>query len=134
MKVFLDANVLFSASNAASNIHRFLHLLREGCSLVTSMYALQEAERNILLKRPQWARDFRQLIQEIALVADVPLDRDVMLADKDCIILGSAIAAQCAYLLTGDKKDFGHLYGRQIAGVTVVSYTMLAGIILRNDI
>ena len=37
-----------------------------------------------------------------------------------------AIAARCDYLLTGDKRDFGHLYGKTIGGVEIVSYMMLA--------
>jgi predicted nucleic acid-binding protein len=130
LRLFLDANVLFSAGNAGSNIHRFLNLLRERHSLVTSGYAFCEAERNIHLKRPQWAEDFRRVMAGITLVADVPLTIDVTLADKDRAILGSAIASSSDYLLTGDKKDFGHLYGKNIGGVTVVSYTMLAESVL----
>ena len=130
MKLFLDANVLFSAANADSAIARFLHLLREKHSLVTSAYAYAEAERNIALKRPKWMEGFRHAMAGVTLVPDMPLRIDVTLADKDRPILGSAIASGCDYLLTGDKKDFGHLYGKAFGGVTVVSYTMLAGLVL----
>ena len=54
----------------------------------------------------------------------VPLqlfDFDVKLAEKDLPILCGAIAARADYLLTGDKKDFGHLAGRTIGGVKIVS-------------
>ncbi len=125
MKIFLDANVLFSASNGKSNIHRFLNFLQKHYTLFTSPYAFSEAERNILLKRPEWEGNFKKLIKKIAIVSDAALRMDVKLIDKDRPILGAAIAAKCDYLLTGDKKDFGHLYGGRFRGVTVVNYMML---------
>lgn len=130
MRIFADANVLFSASNAASNIHAFLHLLHDQHELVTSPYAFHEAERNIVLKRPQWVEVFQTLAPWFLLVEDAPLKIDIALVEKDRPILGAAIFARCDYLLTGDKKDFGHLYGKQAGGVTIVSYTMLAEILL----
>lgn len=130
MKLFLDANVLFSASHAGSNMHRFFNLLQTQHALVSSPYAFAEAERNIILKRSPWLVCFRQMMEGIALVEEAPLRLDVVLADKDRPILGSAIAAHCDFLLTGDKRDFGHLYGKTIENVMIVNYTMLAKIIL----
>ena len=63
-----------------------------------------------------------------AYVELVPLqlfDLDVKLADKDRPILCGAIAARADYLLTGDKRDFGHLFGRTISGVKIVSVQLL---------
>ena len=40
-------------------------------------------------------------------------------------VLCSAIAAGATHLLTGDKKDFNHLYGKKIQGVKVVSVRQL---------
>lgn len=130
MKVFVDANVLFSASNDASNIHHFLRLLHKKHRLLTSQYAHMEAERNILLKRPQWQDTFLDLASWHEIVADAPLRAKVQLTEKDRPILGAAIAAGCHYLLTGDKRDFGHLYGEEIEGVKIVSTLMLAEIVL----
>ena len=36
------------------------------------------------------------------------------------------IAQQCTHLLTGDKRDFGFLYGKHIGHVLVVSPKLLA--------
>ncbi len=52
-------------------------------------------------------------------------DPGVEIAVKDQPILCGAIAAEADYLLTGDKKDFGHLFGRCVSGVTVVSVELL---------
>ena len=129
MSVFLDANILFSASN--SNLHRFLIWLHNSNEiLVTSRYAFSEAERNILAKRSEWHQDYLTLISDVKIVAEAVLTIDVGLPDKDRPILGAAIQAECEYLLTGDKRDFGHLYGQTLSGVTVVSVLQLAEIML----
>ena len=51
---------------------------------------------------------------------------DVDINKKDIPILGGAIANKATYLLTGDKKDFGELWGREVQGVKIVSPRMLA--------
>lgn len=132
MSIFLDANILFSGSNPASNLHRFLHWLDGKEKLVTSAYAAEEAERNIRVKRPQWLEPFAALMRMVQIVPDKPLSVESSLPDKDKPILGAAIAARCAYLLTGDKRDFGHLYGKQIEGVTVLDVLTLAELMLEK--
>ncbi|MES2662650.1 MAG: PIN domain-containing protein, partial [Pseudomonadota bacterium] len=102
MKIFLDANVLFSASNAQSNIYQFLQLLLRDHQLITSPYAFEEARRNIELKRPAWLPTLEALKSQIILCANTPLLVEIALVDKDRPILGAAIGAQCDYLLTGD--------------------------------
>jgi predicted nucleic acid-binding protein len=132
LKVFLDANVLFSASAAGSNISRFLGALQaQGHMLVTSQYAYDEAERNIRAKRPQWATGFRELAISVAQAGGHKLDAAISLAEKDRPILASAISEKCDYLLTGDKRDFGHLYNETVSGVTVIDYTTLAASLLK---
>ena len=130
MKIFLDANVLFSASNPVSNIHRFIVLLSDKHQLVTSDYAHEEARRNIQAKRAQWYSTFSDIETKILRLPSAPLIRNIELVEKDRPILGAAIAHQCDYLLTGDKKDFGHLYGKRIGGMTVVDYVTLAEVVL----
>ena len=132
MTVFLDANILFSASNTESNLYRFVVWLRDHEKLVTSPYAAEEARRNILVKRPQWQNAHAALIETILLVADQPLDVEAGLPDKDKPVLGAAIAAQCEWLLTGDKRDFGPLYGRTIEGVTIIDVLTFAEVMLKK--
>ncbi len=122
LKIFLDANVIFSASNRLSNIHHFLCELSKHHQLVASDYALEEAQRNVYAKRPQWVSSFEELKPTIGLVPNALLLENVALVEKDRPILGAAIAGECDYLLTGDKRDFGHLYGQEISGVTVIDY------------
>ena len=43
------------------------------------------------------------------------------LPDKDLPILAAAIAARASALVTGDRRDFGHLYGTTIEGVEVLT-------------
>jgi predicted nucleic acid-binding protein len=52
-------------------------------------------------------------------------DLGVRLAAKDQPILCGAVAGEAEYLLTGDKKDFGHLFGKSVGGVTVVTVELL---------
>lgn len=130
MFVFLDANILFSGSNPASNLHRFLFWLCDKENLVTSLYAVEEASRNIIAKRPEWQKTFDGLMEKVCIIPDKSLHLEVGLPDKDKPILGAAIASQCSYLLTGDKRDFGHLYGRKVEGVTVIDVLSFAQIML----
>lgn len=130
MLIYLDANIIFSASNPESNLHRFLNVLAGKHTLVSSPYAMAEAERNVHAKRSQWVATYKAIHNMITVVKDAPLLVDAGLPDKDKPILGAAIAARCDYLLTGDKRDFGHLYDKQIEGVTVIGTLSLAAAIL----
>ena len=65
------------------------------------------------------------LLTTVTISNKLILDLPVTIKSKDVPILGSAIAQQCTHLLTGDKRDFGFLFG-QTAGVMVVSPKLLA--------
>lgn len=126
MPVFLDANVLFSGSNADSSIHRLLTWLDGKELLVTSHYAATEAARNISAKRPAWETAHTAMMARMEIVPDAVLHVEAGLPDKDKPILAAAIAAKCTYLVTGDKRDFGHIYGKIVEGVMVVSVLQFA--------
>lgn len=130
MSIFLDANILFSGSNPKSNLHRFLTWIQDHETLVTSAYAVSEAERNILVKRSAWHKPYIELMQNIDIIPEAPLQIDAGLPDKDKPILGAAIAGKCTYLLTGDKRDFGHLFDQNVEGVTVINVLELTKIML----
>ena len=133
MRVFLDANVIFSASNAGSNISRLLQLLFERGQAVTSDYALEEARRNIQLKRPNWSHGFDALLPSIEIVSSVQFSLPVDLPDKDLPILCTAIRSNCELLATGDKRDFGQLYGKTVHGVSIVSLLRLAELLTEEN-
>lgn len=135
IRVFLDANVLFSASNVGSNIARLIHLLIGQGKAVTSDYAFEEARRNIQLKRQVWAKSLETVISQIEVIPSIQFDRPVELSDKDQPILCTAIRSGCQYLVTGDRKDFGHLYDHTVEGVKIITLAQLAKIVLhlRSD-
>jgi uncharacterized protein len=132
MSVFLDANILFSGSNSDSSIHGLLLWLNGKEPLVTSSYTAMEASRNISAKRPAWEENHKTLMACISIVPDAVLYVEAGLPDKDKPVLAAAIAAKCAYLVTGDKRDFGHLYGKTIEGVMIISVLDFAETIMKK--
>ena len=126
MRVFLDANVLFSASNADSNIARLVDWLFGKGTGVSSDLAVEEARRNLALKRPRWLGEFERIQPRLETVSTASFALQVVLDPKDAPLLCTAIAATCEYFVTGDNRDFGHLHGRSVMGVEVISLLRLA--------
>ena len=126
MKIFLDANILFSGSNTQSALHQLLNLLGKNHELATSYYAIAEARRNITLKKSAWLDDFEELVAHFILCPQGQLRKDIELVEKDRTILAAAITGECGYLITGDRKDFGHLFGQTIEGVLILPPSDLA--------
>jgi predicted nucleic acid-binding protein len=130
IRVFLDANILFSAAYREQN-----GLLRlwdnEGITLVTSSYAVTEAERNITLKRPNASERLGILTTRIEVSSETRFPAvNHALPPKDQPILAAALGAKCSILLTGDIADFGHLIGKVFDGVHI----MTASMFLANNI
>ena len=125
MRVFLDANILFSASLPQSLLLGFLRALGRHADLLVNSYAQEEAKRNLIAKYPECVESFQKLAAELESVPDQLFEMEVPLADKDLPILCGAILGKADFLLTGDKKDFGHLFGRKVQGVQVVTVEML---------
>ncbi|GJL52126.1 MAG: hypothetical protein NPIRA01_33530 [Nitrospirales bacterium] len=134
IRVFLDANVLFSASNIGGNIFRLVHLLIEREEAVTSDFAAEEARRNVQLKRQPWAENLNALLRQVRVVPSIQFDLPVKLSDKDQPILCTAIRYGCQYLVTGDKQDLGHLYDHRIEGVTVITLARLAKVVVQTSL
>jgi predicted nucleic acid-binding protein len=127
-RFFLDANVIFTAAHNPDGNGRALFTLmaERQLELVTSRYALEEAARNIAVKYPECVAEFNTLIARLLLVAE-PSQGEIKLAathrlpDKDVPILAAAIAARASALVTGDRRDFGHLDGATVEGVAVLT-------------
>ena len=126
MRAFLDANVLFSASNAGSNIAALIAWLIKRQTAVTSDLAVEEARKNIGLKRPAWRPAFDELLGRVDLLPSALFDLPVQLDAKDAPLLCAAIRVQCSHFVTGDRRDFGHLNGHVERGVEVISLRRLA--------
>ena len=126
MRVFLDANILFSGAQPHSRMRAFLLLLGRRAECVTNVYAVEEARRNLELKFPATLPNLDALVRKCELVPALTVDLKVALKEKDVPILGGAIAGAATHLLTGDERDFGALFGQTVQGVKVVSPRMLA--------
>lgn len=120
-RVFLDANVLFSAAwSEDSGLARLWKL--PGLALVTSRHADAEAGRN--LDTDVQRRRLQGLVSALAFVdapPDASLPPGVALVAKDVPILLAAIESGATHLLTGDRRHFGHLYGKSVKGVKILA-------------
>lgn len=129
-RVFLDANVLFSAAWWVES--GLLRLWKLPLVLVTSPYAVAEAERNLSRKRPEALERLSALLAPIEMVDSLAPIEESGLPAKDVPILAGAVAGRCEVLLTGDVKDFGHVIGHAVQGVRVLTPSMLLAEIVRE--
>lgn len=135
MRVFLDANILFSAVKSDGAVRQFLGWLRaQNHTLVADGYVICEARRNVEAKFAASAVNFERCIAGVETTAKTapPLAPDLCpkLPEKDRPVLASAILLRCDVLLTGDKAHFGPLYGETVSGVTIHSPASLAQLLL----
>jgi predicted nucleic acid-binding protein len=64
------------------------------------------------------------LLAKMLLVSDGPLEAipgNIEVVKKDQAVLASAISSSMDYLLTGDIKHFGKLYGASVSYVKILS-------------
>jgi uncharacterized protein len=123
-RVFLDANVLFSASHRPQS--RVLWLWeRTDLRLLTSDYAIEEARRNLTTtdSHERLAR-FIEAVDIFSMPVDsagVEMEKlpGGCLPEKDKPILAAAVKARATHLLTGDKKHFSRHFGQRICGVLI---------------
>lgn len=121
-RVFLDANVLFSA---AYKTNSRLNLLWQfpNIQLLSSDYAVKEVETNLRQIKPDAMKVLAKLLQNVEKQRFDNLQSlppSVYIAEKDAPILQGAITAKATHLLTGDFKHFKHLYGTIISGVKIL--------------
>ena len=126
MKVFADANVLFSAADPASATRILLNALFRHATVVINEHVWEEARRNIELKRPRLASHLEEMKPNFQFSSRLTMVKDSQLPDKDQPVLNGAVAARCSHLWTGDKRHFGLLYGKTINGTLIVPATVLA--------
>ena len=127
MRVFLDANVLFSAARSSgSPLNGFFGLAEAGvCELLASPYTLDEARRNISRKHPEKVAELELLILRISICQEAGAEemlwaRSTGLTEKDAPVLAAAVQAKAEILVTGDRTDFGKLYERKLRGLEVL--------------
>jgi uncharacterized protein len=117
-RLFLDANVLFSAAYRSDTGLLKLWKLREAV-LCSSRYALEEARIN-LNHEVQRTRLVRLAGRVLLDAGKHELPEGVSLPEKDVPILLAAIEARAPHLLTGDFRHFGSYFGKRVEGILVL--------------
>ncbi|MGH8850847.1 MAG: PIN domain-containing protein [Casimicrobiaceae bacterium] len=135
MRIFLDANVLFSAAKSDGAVRQMLVLLRKGGhDCWADGYVVEEARRNLVAKAPEGSAVLDTLLSHMTIAnaqpGDPALEASLPLPAKDRPVLAAAIRHGCAALITGDRTHFGALYGRTIHGVSIHSPRSLAEALL----
>jgi predicted nucleic acid-binding protein len=132
MRVFLDANILFSAAKSDGAVRALVRvLLASGHTCWADAYVVAEARRNLLRKGAEAIDALESLLLRIEVVQAAPVtataNRDLdWLPEKDRPVLAAAIRIGCDVLVTGDRAHFGPGYGRIFGGVKLHSPRSLA--------
>src|SRR5579863_3880088 len=116
-RLYLDANVLFSAAYRADSGLSILWKLAD-VVLRSSRYAVEEARIN--LDQESQRDRLGRLASGLQLFEAVECAVSISLPEKDRPIFLAAIEARADYLLTGDIKYFGAYFGKKIEGITIL--------------
>ncbi|HSS06868.1 MAG TPA: PIN domain-containing protein [Rhodanobacteraceae bacterium] len=135
MRIFLDANILFSAAKSRGAIRQLLDwLVLAGHECCADGYVIEEARRNLVTKAPQGLSDLDALLRKIQVAPTQPGSAALQLAlplpEKDRPVMAAAIACGCDALVTGDRSHFGRHYGKRIHGVKIHSPRSIAEALL----
>lgn len=136
MRIFLDANILFSAAKSGGAVKALLdRLLDAAHELHADGYVIEEARRNLAAKAPGRIAALDALLEraKTASVRRSGFDSDTILAlpEKDRPVLAAAIQIGGEALVTGDRTHFGRLYGKTVGGVAIHSPRSLAEKLLK---
>ncbi len=126
MRLFLDANVLFTAAHNPEGKSAFIITLGdEGVwRLFTSAFAAEEARRNMRTKFPAALAPLDKLLGSVTIVSeqmDAPFPEG--LPEKDRPIFQAAYACKATHLLTGDIAHFGRfmIKPRRSIGIMIMT-------------
>ena len=117
-RLFLDANILFSAAyRSEAGLLRLWKL--KDVVLYTSHYAAEEARLNLSddVQRHRLARLL--LTVHFCDVSEGDLPRGISLPEKDARVLLAAVEVRATHLLTGDIRHFGAYFGKTVEGVLI---------------
>lgn len=135
MRIFLGANILFSAARADAAVRKLLALIEAaGHDLWADAYVIEEARRNLAAKSPDGLPVLAAIAARIGigglLASTAQMPNMTALPEKDRPVLAAAIHHRCDILVTGDRTHFGAFFGKTIQGVTILSPAILAETIL----
>jgi predicted nucleic acid-binding protein len=127
MKLFLDANIIFTAAYTPQGASGFLFSIAEtgAITLCTSLYALDEAKRNLALKAVDKLPTLEKLLPHLTIVSEPQPEKVAWAAllplpRKDAPIMAAAVSCKADILDTGDRRDFGSLLGTTTEGMLVL--------------
>jgi predicted nucleic acid-binding protein len=128
MRVFIDANVLFlAATSPAGRAVALFRLAEKGrFSLCASDHVIEEARRNVVSRSRNDVNELDRLVGQLEPLAGSPPKlvawaAGLGLGAGDAPVLASAVAGGVDGFVTGDRSNFGHLFGQVLGGVTVAS-------------
>jgi len=135
MRIFLDANILFSAARSPGAVRRFLvWLTGQNHRLVADAYVVSEARRNLEIKFPGALADLDSILKQIEIAETVPGEPEAGFAaelpEKDRPVLAAARDLGCAIVLTGDRRHFGSFFGGELEGIAIHSPASLLEFLL----
>lgn len=135
MRIFLDANILFSATKSDGAVRHLLRrLIETGHECWVDGFVLAEARRNLVAKGGNGSAALDALlpflhIGPMRLHAAQAGELD-WLPEKDRPVLAAAMRLGSHALVTGDRTHFGAGYGKTFGGVIVYSPSQLAEAVL----
>ena len=137
MRIFLDANVLFSAAKSDGAVRQLVGLmLRARHQCCVDGYVVEEARRNLVAKAPEAVFALEALLAklQVAAIHAGDTDTEIMapLPQKDRPVLAAAIRLRCDALVTGDRTHFGFAYGKTLGGVMIHSPSSIAAALLKK--
>lgn len=139
LRLFLDANILFSAAHSPQGRGAALFALaRKGsCRLLSSHYAAIEAERNLREKNPEAMKALGALLLEVVLLPEADAQTLARAAatgldGADVPILAAAIGRGAA-LVTGDRRHFGPWMGKELLGVEILGLAQALALVFGDD-
>jgi len=140
VRLFLDANILFSAAyrDGSPALLLFDLAIAGRCQVVTSEFAWDEAYRNIRLEHPRRLHALEALrgrLESVPAPSPAATANALQhgLPDKDAPILAAAGFAGVDILVTGDRTHFGQLYGRDLGGLRVLTLRDTLECLLESD-
>ena len=141
MRIFLDANILFSASKSDGAVHQLLkRLVKQKHVLCADEYVMIEARRNLSAKAGHDAIGKLDALLKKIEVADARtrgenLGNDNQVAwlpAKDQPVMLAAMRMRCDALVTGDVTHFGKGFGKSFGGITLYSPRMLFDVVSQS--
>lgn len=127
-RLFLDANVLFSAAyRRNAGLLQFWKL--RDVILCSSHYALEEArinsnneaQKSRLSRLARSIQLFNATDRQLPVDVSAPDPLGVSLPNKDWPIFFAAVAARATHLITGDLRHFGPYFGKTIQGILIIT-------------